>query len=156
MFSLSIEAIDPGTLRQSLNNRSAGALSVFEGWVRDHNEGRPVIALDYEAFESLANKEAERIIEEARERFEILEAVCVHRVGRLNVGDLAVWVGVSAQHRDAAFKACRYLIDAIKERLPIWKQESYADGSSVWVNCQACDDELPISGQAPDAIKIGQ
>ena len=156
MFSLSTNPIDAALLRQSLQNPGAGALSVFEGWVRNHNEGRRVVLLEYEAFESLAQKEAERIIEEARQRFEILEAVCVHRVGRLNVGDVAVWVGVSAPHRDAAFKACRFLIDQIKTRLPIWKKEHYVDGSSIWVNCQTCADPVSNSNYRPHAIKIEQ
>jgi len=150
VFSLSTKTIDWGTLRESLQNPGAGALSVFEGWVRDHHEGRQVVFLEYEAFASLAQKEGGRIIGEAKESFEILEAVCVHRVGRLDVGELAVWIGVSAQHRDAAFKACRYLIDQTKARLPIWKREHYEDGSSVWVNCESCSAQLPV----PEAIKL--
>ena len=105
----------------------------FEGWVRDLNEGRPVQALEYEAYVPLAEKEGARILAEAREKFSILALGCVHRVGALSLGDLAVWVGVAAEHRGEAFDACRYIIDQAKSRVPIWKRERYADGSSVWI-----------------------
>ena len=75
---------------------------------------------------------------EAAERFPIENASCIHRVGELDIGDLAVWVGVSAGHRDEAFKACRYIIDEIKHRVPVWKKEHYEGGDSGWVNCEAC------------------
>jgi adenylyltransferase/sulfurtransferase len=106
--------------------------------VRDHNEGRSVARLEYEAFEDLAVKEGERIVAEAAARFDVKHAACVHRVGSLGIGDLAVWVGVSAVHRGEAFAACRYIIDAVKYRLPIWKKEHYTDGDSGWVNCEHC------------------
>jgi molybdopterin synthase catalytic subunit len=107
----------------------------FEGWVRDHNDGLPVLALDYEAYAPLAEKEGERILAEAREKFAIVGAVCIHRVGSLRIGDLAVWVGVSAAHRGAAFDACRFVIDETKARVPVWKKEHYADGDTAWINC---------------------
>lgn len=122
-------------LGRELRDARAGACVTFEGWVRDHNDGRPVRALDYEAFAELAEREGERIIAEARTQFEILAVAGVHRVGALQIGDLAVWVGVVAAHRGAAFAACRYIIDEAKARLPIWKKEHYADGSSEWINC---------------------
>ena len=92
--------------------------------------------LEYEAFEPLAVREGERILAEAIARFGVAHAACAHRVGDLTVGELAVWVGVSARHRDEAFRACRYIIDEVKHRLPIWKKEHYANGDSGWVNCQ--------------------
>lgn len=115
-----------------------GGFAAFEGWVRDHNEGQSVSRLEYEAFELLAVKEGERILAEARERFGVELAACVHRTGSLGIGDLAVWVGVSAPHRDEAFRACRYIIDEVKHRVPIWKKEHYVDGDSGWVNCERC------------------
>lgn len=121
----------------------------FEGWVRDHNDGRPVSALDYEAYAPLAEKEGERILAEAREKFPIIGAVCVHRVGALQLGDLAVWVGVTAAHRGAAFDACRYLIDETKARVPIWKKEHYADGAVAWINCASRGDH---AGNAPRPV----
>src|SRR5262249_26919644 len=132
------EPILRDSLAASLSEQRAGALATFEGWVRNHNEGREVVLLEYEAFEPLSRKEAERILQEAKERFNVLDAVCVHRVGALEVGDIPVWIGVTDEHREAAFKACQYMIDEIKVRLPIWKKEHYTDGSSEWVNCREC------------------
>lgn len=136
MFSLSSEPAVREKLLDSLSNERAGALATFEGWVRSHNDGRKVVLLEYEAFEPLARKEALRILEEAKRRFDIIEAGCLHRVGALKVGEMAVWIGVIAEHRQAAFDACRYIINEIKVRLPIWKKEHYTDGSSEWVNCR--------------------
>jgi molybdopterin synthase catalytic subunit len=136
MFLLSKDPIDPAELRSQMANIEAGGFLVFEGWVRDSNEGRKVLRLDYEAFDSLAEKEGTRILEHARRNFGVFDIRCVHRTGPLKLGDLAVWVGVSSQHRGPAFEACRFVIDEVKSRVPIWKKEYYADGESGWVNCQ--------------------
>lgn len=130
--------IRPEELRVRLNHSGAGAYAAFEGWIRNENEGHAVLRLEYEAYEPLAVKEGMRVIAESRARFPILEALCVHRTGMLEIGECAVWVGVSSPHRDEAFAACRYIIDEIKVRLPIWKKEHYADGHSGWVNCERC------------------
>ena len=135
VFRVSSSPLDPSGLRRLLDDPRAGAFATFEGCVRDLNEGRPVSALDYEAYLPLAEKEGARILEEALARFRILRAVCAHRTGRLGLGDLAVWVGVSAEHREAAFGAARYVIDKGKARLPIWKREHYREGPSAWINC---------------------
>ncbi|QYM79093.1 molybdenum cofactor biosynthesis protein MoaE [Horticoccus luteus] len=135
MFRLSSAPLDPAALARSLDDPRAGALATFEGRVRNHNEGQPVLALDYEAYAALAEKEGTRILEEARAKFAILHAVCVHRIGALAIGDLAVWIGAAAAHRDAAFAACRYIIDETKARVPVWKKEHYATGASAWINC---------------------
>lgn len=134
-FRLSSSPIDAVTLQRGLGNAQAGACVTFEGWVRNRNEGQPVQSLEYEAYPLLAEKEGERILEEARTRFALLEAAGVHRIGHLQIGDLAVWVGVTAEHRGAAFDACRYIIDEAKARLPIWKKEHYASGATAWINC---------------------
>jgi molybdopterin synthase catalytic subunit len=134
-FRLSSAPLDPGELKRSLLDPRAGACVTFEGWVRDHNDGRSVGALDYEAYPLLAEKEGARIVAEAKAKFPIIAAVCVHRIGSLQIGDMAVWVGVVAAHRGAAFDACRYIIDEAKARVPIWKKEHYADGTSDWINC---------------------
>lgn len=134
-FRLSSVPLDPAALHEALRDASAGACATFEGWVRDHNDGRQVLALDYEAYLPLAQKEGERILEEARARFSLVAAAAAHRTGQLALGDLAVWVGVAAEHRGAAFEACRYIIDEAKARLPIWKREHYADGETAWINC---------------------
>lgn len=120
-------------LREGLHVRGTGAYNCFEGLVRKYNKGKTVSALEYEAYESLCEKEAERIFQETYKKFDILAANCFHRVGKLSPGEMAVWVGVVAEHRDASFKACRYIIDQIKFRLPIWKKEYYEDGHSGWL-----------------------
>jgi molybdopterin synthase catalytic subunit len=137
-FRLVRSPIDVSALRATLADPACGGYAAFEGWVRDHNEGQRVRHLEYEAYESLAVREAERIVAEAVARFGVTRAACAHRVGALAIGELAVWVGVSAPHRDEAFRACRYIIDEIKQRLPIWKKEHYVNGDSGWVNCERC------------------
>ena len=138
MFAIADSGIAVGALREQLMDPGAGGLCVFEGWVRNENEGRTVERLEYEVYEPLAVSEGEKVIAEAKELYPHLQACCVHRSGLLEIGDCAVWVGVAAPHRDEAFKACRYIIDQIKVRLPIWKKEHYVDGDSGWVNCERC------------------
>lgn len=138
LFWFSHTALEPESYRSRLTDPAAGGYASFEGWVRNHNEGQPVTRLEYEAFESLAVKEGERIIREAIARFGVLHAACVHRLGSLQIGELAVWVGVSSHHRAEAFAACRYIIDEVKHRVPIWKKEYYLNGDSGWVNCERC------------------
>ncbi|MDB6090300.1 MAG: molybdopterin converting factor [Gammaproteobacteria bacterium] len=137
-FRFSRTPIDVGSLRAELADPACGGYASFEGLVRDHNEGMSVRHLEYEAFEPLAVKEGERIIAEAVTRFGIEHAACIHRVGDLAIGDMAVWVGASARHRHEAFLACRYIIDEVKHRVPIWKKEHYENGDSGWVNCERC------------------
>jgi adenylyltransferase/sulfurtransferase len=137
-FRFSHEPLDVAPLRAALADRACGGYASFEGWVRDHNEGQRVTHLQYEAFEPLAVKEGERILAEAVARFGIEHASCVHRAGDLGIGELAVWVGVSARHRQEAFLACRYIIDEVKHRVPIWKKEHYENGDTGWVNCERC------------------
>ena len=148
-FSFSSTPLDPERCRAGLADAGAGGYASFEGWVRDHNEGRTVERLEYEAFEALALKEGERIVAEAVARFGVKHAACVHRVGSLGIGELAVWVGVSAAHRGEAFAACRYIIDAVKHRVPIWKKEHYTDGDSGWVNCERCAAAATEAGPEP-------
>jgi molybdopterin/thiamine biosynthesis adenylyltransferase/molybdopterin synthase catalytic subunit/rhodanese-related sulfurtransferase len=137
-FRFSSSPLDESALRAGLDDPACGGYAAFEGWVRDHNEGRRVRRLEYEAFEPLAVKEGERIIAEAIARFGVERAACVHRIGALEIGEKAVWVGVAARHRDEAFRACRYIIDEVKHRVPIWKKEHYESGDSGWVNCERC------------------
>jgi adenylyltransferase/sulfurtransferase len=137
-FAFSNELLEPERYRSELADPASGGYASFEGWVRDHNEGRRVERLEYEAFETLAIREGERIVADAVARFGVSKAACVHRVGALGIGDLAVWVGASSAHRGEAFAACRYIIDEVKHRVPIWKKEYYTDGDSGWVNCERC------------------
>jgi molybdopterin synthase catalytic subunit len=133
-FRLSETPFDVAALRAELLDARVGGYASFEGWVRDHNQGRAVTGLRYEAYVAMAEAEGERVVAEACARFEILDARCVHRTGELAIGELAVWVGVSAGHRDAAFAACRWIIDEVKSRVPIWKHERYAEGDADWLH----------------------
>ena len=132
------QPISPDQLRKTLLDPAAGAYCAFEGWIRNRNEGHDVARLEYEVYVPLAIKEGERIIREAQLKYPGIVAHCVHRAGLLEIGDCAVWVGVSSEHRDEAFRACRCIIDEVKHRLPIWKKEYYANGDSGWVNCERC------------------
>ncbi len=134
-FLLSPEPIETEPLKRQLLGPQAGALATFEGWVRNHNLGQPVEQLEYSSYPALAHKEGERILAEALQRFPVHAAIARHRVGLLAIGDIAVWVGVSAAHRAPAFEACRYIIEEIKGRVPIWKKEYYSSGATDWVNC---------------------
>jgi len=138
VFRITDQPIETEGLRESLADDASGGYVAFEGWVRDHHEGRRVTGLEYEAYEALAVSEGARIVAEAKEKFGAARVACVHRVGALAIGDMAVWVGASAPHRDEAFAACRYVIDEVKLRVPIWKKEHYVEGESSWVNCARC------------------
>ncbi len=138
MIEILDSRIDVAALSASLKDPRAGGYTAFEGWVRNENEGHAVVRLEYEAYVPLAIKEGEKIIAEASEAWPLFSARVAHRTGLLELGDCAVWVGVASKHRDEAFRACRYIIDELKVRLPIWKKEHYANGDSGWVNCERC------------------
>ena len=135
-FQLADTPFDIATLRAQLLDDRVGGYASFEGWVRNHNDGRAVHGLRYEAYAGLAESEGAKILDEARARFDIIDAQCVHRIGDLSIGELAVWVGVSAAHRNAAFAACRFIIDEVKARVPIWKRERYVEGDAGWLHPQ--------------------
>ena len=145
-FAISSAPLDPVALQRTLADVRAGACLTFEGWVRNRNEGQPVLSLEYEAYAPLAEKEGARILAEAREKFAILGAACVHRVGHLQLGEMAVWVGVASEHRGAAFDACRYIIDETKARVPVWKKEHYASGATAWINCATRGEHAGAAG----------
>ena len=134
-FEVTDREIDVAALQRRLESEEAGAYAAFQGWVRNHNDGRDVVSLEYEAYGPIAVSEGERVLAEALQRFNLLKVAAVHRIGHLDIGDCAVWVGVSAAHRGDAFDGCRYVIDELKSRLPIWKKEHYAGGDSGWINC---------------------
>lgn len=130
-FRLTSEEIDPPVLEVL----GAGGFVEFTGRVRDHNEGHVVLALEYEAFGDLAVKVGNELVEESKSKFGLLEAHVLHRIGLLHLGETAVWIGVAAAHRKAAFAGCEYIIDELKKRVPIWKKEHYTDGESKWIGC---------------------
>ncbi len=134
MFILQENLIDPIKLRNAGTNPMNGAMVSFEGIVRsDEHKGSQVSALLYIADTQACIQEGEKIIKEALSLFPITEAACIQRVGKVNVGETAVWIGVWASHRDEAFKGCRYIIEEIKKRLLIWKKEFYTDGAYEWI-----------------------
>jgi molybdopterin synthase catalytic subunit len=133
MFTITDQPLEQLDLRAGLVSERAGAFSSFEGRVRKHNEAKTVEFLEYEAHEALCRNEAENIFKEVYRRFDIVAANCFHRVGRVNIGAMAIWVGVIAEHRDESFQACRYIVDQMKRRLPIWKKEHYENGDSGWL-----------------------
>lgn len=139
MFTIAPSPLDLTALRTSVLNPSCGAVVGFEGLVRNHNEGQAVTSLEYSAHPTLALKEGQRILEEALQRFAITHAVAAHRIGPLEIGETAVAVYVSSSHRQEAFAACRFLIDEIKSRVPVWKREHLADGTAEWLAvCPGC------------------
>jgi molybdopterin synthase catalytic subunit len=134
MVRLQSEPIDYHALTESVRNSAAGAVVVFLGTVRELTEGRQTLRLDYEAYDGMAAKELAGIEEETRRRWPISGFVMVHRLGRLELGEISVAVAVSCPHRDQAFEACRFAIERLKEQVPIWKQEHWADGTREWVH----------------------
>jgi molybdopterin synthase catalytic subunit len=124
-------------LFDGFRNPNSGAVVLFSGEVRDNNKGREVTHLEYEAYEPMANKMIDEIIGEAISRFKLNQAICVHRLGRVEISECAVVVITGAGHRKEAFDANRYIIDKVKNEVPIWKHEFFADGTSEWG--QNCD-----------------
>ncbi|MFB9844590.1 molybdenum cofactor biosynthesis protein MoaE [Mucilaginibacter ginsenosidivorans] len=110
----------------------SGGIDVFIGTVRDATKGKKVVRLDFEAYEPMALKEMEKIAAQAFEKWPVQKLLIHHRVGTLDVGEIPVIIAVSCAHRDAAFEACRFVIDTLKQTVPIWKKEAFEDGE-VWV-----------------------
>lgn len=141
-FELCEERIDPRPFEAEVRTDRDGALVTFAGTTRDHNDGAPVVGLAYEAYAEMAQKVMGHVFEEAVKRFSITRARVVHRLGEVPVGETSVLVVVAAPHRAAAFEACRFLIDRLKDEVPIFKRERLggADGGSRWIG------ELPRQG----------
>jgi len=133
MVALTTNPIDVASALNYLQSEQAGAVDLFLGVVRDNTQDRPVDRLDYEAYDRMAISEMQKIVDTAHERWPILRCVVVHRTGMLLVGEMAVLIGVATAHRADAFEACRYIIDTIKQTVPIWKKEVFTDGE-IWVN----------------------
>ncbi len=127
-------AIDGAALLAEVASPSCGATSLFLGTVRDVNDGRAVTGIDYAAYGAMAAIELERIVSEASARFDAPAIVAEHRVGEVAVGGVSVGIAVAHAHRASACDAARYVIEEIKKRLPVWKREHYADGTSEWVD----------------------
>jgi molybdopterin synthase catalytic subunit len=132
-FRVTTDPIDGATLLGGATAPGDGAALLFLGVVRNRNEGREVVQLEYEAYAPMAEAEMERIASEAAERWETGAISIVHRVGRLEIGEASVAIVVAAPHRGDAYEASRYVIEELKKRVPIWKREGYVDGPSEWL-----------------------
>jgi molybdopterin synthase catalytic subunit len=137
MFALTDQAIDAATLRAAVSSPKAGATLVFHGITRDNFEGREVVELAYEAYGSMAVAEMERIGSEVGTRWPGARTAIVHRTGTVPVGEASVMIAVSTPHRAECYEASRFAIDALKDRVPIWKKEIYRDGSAWKANATA-------------------
>ena len=134
MVQLTHSLIDYHALAEQVRRNDCGAVVTFLGTVRDLTDGKVTVALDYESYGGMAEKKLAEIEQDTRRRWPVGDMVMVHRLGRLEVGEVSVAVAVSCPHRGQAFEACRYAIDRLKELVPIWKKEHWADGSTEWVH----------------------
>jgi molybdopterin synthase catalytic subunit len=134
MFILQEKPIDITQAKNLLSNSINGALVTFEGIVRvDRRDDKEVGSLLYIANFAECVDEGEKIVKEAIDLHPINNAICIQRIGQVNVGEAAIWIGVWSSHRDAAFKGCRYIIEETKKRLLIWKKENFTNGTSAWI-----------------------
>jgi molybdopterin synthase catalytic subunit len=132
MIQITTEQIDVTRVLQAAQCRDAGAVVMFLGTTRARTGTRQTASLDYECYREMAEKSLAKLEEDARQRWELLEVCVVHRVGRVTPGEASVVIAVSSPHRDAAFAAGRWLIDTLKQVVPIWKRENWADGTCEW------------------------
>jgi molybdopterin synthase catalytic subunit len=135
MFRLSRSPLQLQPLIDFVSDAGAGAIATFIGTTRNNNDGRKVIALDYEAYPEMAEKELARIGEQARKRWPICRIAIVHRLGPVQITEASVIIAVSSAHREGAFAACRFAIEEIKRVVPIWKKEVY-EGGEIWIGTQ--------------------
>lgn len=136
MSGISASPLDLNLLLKFAQDPKAGAVVIFSGEVRNHNRGRDVLWLEYEAYEELAEKMIRQVLSDAIQKFQLHQAVCVHRVGKVNISESAVIVITASSHRKEAYAANEYIIEKVKHEAPIWKREYYADGTSTWSrNC---------------------
>lgn len=133
MVRLSHKEIDIQEVIDSVSSEDAGAIDVFIGTVRNKTKGKRVLHLEFEAYESMAISELEKIRKEADEKWPILKMSIVHAIGKLEIGQVPVVIAVSTPHRKDSFEACQFVIDTLKESVPIWKKEIFEDGE-VWVS----------------------
>ncbi|MBI3408683.1 MAG: molybdenum cofactor biosynthesis protein MoaE [Planctomycetes bacterium] len=134
MVRLTRDVIDYQNLTEQVRRNDCGAVVTFLGTVRDLTDGRTTVALDYEAYPGMAEKKMAEIEADTRRQWPVGDMVLEHRLGRLEVGEISVAAAVSCPHRAQAFEACRYAIDRLKELVPIWKKENWADGTTEWVH----------------------
>src|SRR6059058_3299957 len=134
MIRLTNEVIDDHALTEQVRRNDCGAVVTFLGTVRELTDGKATVALDYEAYDGMGEKKMAEIEQDTRQRWPVGDMVMVHRLGHLEMGEVSVAVVVSCPHRAQAFEACRHAIDRLKELVPIWKKENWADGRTEWVH----------------------
>jgi MoaE-MoaD fusion protein len=136
------QPIDTSVVLAEMKQPEDGAALVFEGIVRNHSRGRRTLFLEYEAYEEMAITELESLASRALAQFKVREVAIVHRLGRIDIGEISVLIIVASAHRVAAFEACRWLIDTLKRTVPIWKKEHFEDGA-VWADGEPFPEKLP-------------
>ena len=131
---ITTEPLSVQALNDLVKRASDGAVVTFDGIVRDNFDGRSVLALEYEAYAEMAEKKMAEIGTEVQRKFDVGEIAMMHRLGHLEIGESSIVIAVAAPHRHAAFEACAYAMDRVKEDVPVWKKEFFADGDAHWVN----------------------
>lgn len=142
------ERIDTRAVLESLKRPEDGAAIAFEGVVRNNTRGRRTLYLDYEAYEEMALRQMEELAAQALGKFQIRDVAIVHRLGRLEIGETSVLIVVASAHRGPAYEASRWLIDTLKQTVPIWKKEYFVDGA-VWADGEAFPQEIPRAQGSP-------
>lgn len=139
-FAITFAPLSLAQVYALADDAANGAVVVMSGTVRNQTEGRPVVALEYQAYEPMALQVFQQIAADIHHTWSTVNRIVIqHRTGRLNIGEISVLVAVGSPHRSEAFDACRYAIDTLKHNAPIWKKEHWADGSSSWVSIGACE-----------------
>lgn len=136
-----------------LYDSSCGAVVTFEGRVRDHNDEKKVIKLSYDCYYPMAMKILEEIRKNTLTRWNLSKLLIVHRIGEISIGEISIWIGVASVHRQEAFESCRFVIDEIKVKAPIWKKEIYSDGDYTWI--EGCKHESSLNGHAGSEYSKG-
>ena len=139
------EPIKAAPILAAIRHPEDGAITIFDGIVRNHSRGRCTLYLDYSAYEPMALRQMEQLARQALANYAIRDLRLVHRLGRLHIGESSVYIAVASAHRTAAFDACRWLIDTLKKTVPIWKKEYFEDGA-VWADGEPFPPEVPLAG----------
>ena len=133
MFRVTTEPLDVQQVHDLVKSPTDGAVVTFDGIVRNNFDGRDVRFLEYEAYAAMAEKKMAEIAAEVQTKFAVGDVAMVHRIGRLEIGESSILIAVAAPHRQPAFEACAYAMDRVKQEVPVWKKEFFADGESHWV-----------------------
>lgn len=133
LILLTKETLNPQKITESVQQASNGAITTFLGTTRDISLGRPVLNLEYEAYVEMAERELEKIVRAVRQKWGITDVSIAHRFGKVGIGEISLVVAVGSAHRAEGFAACQYIVDQIKETVPIWKKEVFKDGE-IWID----------------------